>query len=121
MTRYLVSMIAAMLLVPLAHPAHAAITTVDGTVTSVSQPVGTFSANTIAFSITNQPPNSCQVGGYLSFAISPTSVPELEMRKNMLAILMMAKATGAEVRIGYDNAGARCDQGMLAVERVVLL
>lgn len=121
MTRGTVLTLAALFASTLANPAAAAVTSVDGTVSWIFQPVAGYAMNTFIFSLVNQPTNSCQSGGYLQFVISPGSITDTPTRERMFALLLTAKATGAQIRVGYDNAGALCDQGSLAVERLVIL
>ena len=89
--------------------------TASGTVNFVQQmaspSMGT--AETFLFAISGQPALSCG-SGFNYFVISPNSVPDAQTRKNLVAQLMMAKATGATVVVGYDSASAgtnSCDQG----------
>jgi hypothetical protein len=95
----------------------------DGTITYLTQmgPSVGFTTGTVVFTIAGQPPNTCQVNGYQQFLISPASVPDVQSRNNMFAILVTAKATGAQVRVAYDNAGGFCDQNSLAVYWLSLL
>jgi hypothetical protein len=90
--------------------------TVTGIVAYVSQigpSIGT-PTETIAFALTNQPSINC--GGYQEFTISPTTVSDAQTRKNMLAILLAAKTSGASVNVGYDNvANGFCEAGRAGV------
>jgi hypothetical protein len=107
---------AALLAFALTLPARATYNgTVTGTVTFVQQMSTSlwFTAETTAFGLSNQPSINC--GGYQQFIITPNSVTDAQTRRNMVAILLAAKATGAQVSIGYDSTGAFCDQGMAAV------
>lgn len=54
------------------------------------------------------------------FSVSPNYIADAQTRKNMLAMLMTAKATGSPVTVAYDSNGGYCDQGMLAVYYVVV-
>lgn len=102
--------------------ASAAITSIAGTVSWVGQfsPTAGFAAESITFALTNQPTGLCS-SGYNMFMISPASVPDAQSRKNMLAILLTAKASGAQVQVGYDNASGFCDQNVPAITYVQIL
>jgi hypothetical protein len=98
-------------------PSHATYnSTVTGTVAYVQQigpSIGT-PTETLAFALTNQPSIDCS--GFQAFTISPTTVPDAQTRKNMLAMLLTAKASGAAVVVGYDsNAGGFCEAGRAGV------
>jgi hypothetical protein len=89
--------------------------TVQGTITWIDQvglSVG-YAAETVRFVLDNQPNINC--GGWNNFVISPTSIADAQSRKNMFAILLAAKATGAPVLVAYDSNGTGCDQGMPVV------
>ena len=90
--------------------------TAVGTVKFITQmgPGLQYAPETFVFQISNQPATTCS-SGYSQFLVSPASVPDAATRRNMLAILMTAKATGAEVQVAYDNANGYCDQGSPAV------
>lgn len=91
--------------------------TVDGTVTYVSQmgPGSGFSDGTVAFALSSQPANACQANGFRQFVISPVSVADADTRRNMIALVLTAKASGAQLRVAYDQNGGWCDQNSLAV------
>lgn len=78
-----------------------------------------YAAETFSFTITNQPSVSC--GAFQYFTISPNSIPDAQTRKNMLALVLEAKATGGQIELAYDRAGGFCHQGMTAVYYVVEL
>jgi len=89
--------------------------TVIGTITTLTQ-FGTalqFSPETVMFDLSNQPTIACPSGSH--FVLSPTTIADAQTRKNMLAMLLHAKATGNQVAIAYDNTGSYCDQGYPAV------
>ncbi len=91
--------------------------TVIGTIDWVEQvgPNVGYMQDTIAFRLTNQPSVTCS-SGLSGFAISAQTVPDAESRKNMLAMLLTAKATGSQLQVAYDsNANGYCDHGMLGV------
>lgn len=90
--------------------------TAVGTVRFITQmgPGLQYAPETVVFQISNQPATTCS-SGYSQFLISPASVPDAQTRKNMLAILMTAKASGAQVQVAYDNTNGYCDQGSPAV------
>lgn len=90
--------------------------TVIGTVEVVQQISGNlpgYTPETVSFTISGQPTVAC--GSFQQFVISPTTVTDVQTRKNMLAILLTAKATGAPLQVAYDSTGGFCDQGMVAV------
>jgi hypothetical protein len=106
-------------------PTHAAYnSTAIGTVVTLQQNAAPVSYITVAetfnFTISGQPNISCGGTAIRQFAVSPNSVPDAQTRKNMLALLMFAKATGGQVEIAYDNTPS-CDQGMLQVYYIVAL
>jgi hypothetical protein len=68
---------------------------------------------TFIFTISPQPSVSC--GGFNYFIISPNSVTDAQTRKNMIALLLTAKASGSQVEVAYDSTGGFCDQGMIGV------
>jgi hypothetical protein len=68
---------------------------------------------TFIFTISPQPTVSC--GGFNYFIVSPNSVTDAQTRKNMIALLLTAKASGSQVEVAYDSTGGFCDQGMIAV------
>jgi hypothetical protein len=88
--------------------------TATGTVNFIQQmspSMGT--AETFLFAISGQPTVTCG-SGFHYFIVSPNSITDPQTRKNMLAILMLAKGTAATVVVGYDSAtapGNSCDQG----------
>lgn len=90
--------------------------TVVGTISWIGQMNQSLGnpAETIVFALTNQPTGLCS-SGYNMFVISPASVTDAQSRKNLLAMLLSAKATGSQVQVAYDNTGGYCDQGMPAV------
>jgi len=93
--------------------------TVIGTVSTVTQ-FGTalqFGPETVLFDLANQPTIACPQGSH--FIFSPNSVTDAQTRKNMVAILLHAKATGSQIEVAYDNAGGYCDQGYAAVYYIV--
>jgi hypothetical protein len=96
--------------------------TAAGTVNFITQmgPGLQYSAETFVFQISNQPATTCS-SGYSQFLISPGSIPDAQTRRNMLAVLMQAKASGARVQVAYDNTNGYCDQGSPAVYYISLL
>jgi hypothetical protein len=94
--------------------------TVTGNVSWVQQdgPNLGYAAESIVFALDNQPATSC--GYFQMFSISPNYIADAQTRKNMLAMLMTAKATGSPVTVAYDSAGGYCDQGMPAVYYIVV-
>ncbi len=73
---------------------------------------------TFTFRLTNQPNINC--GTFQYFSVSSVTVSDAQARKNILAILLQAKATGAQVQVAYDSTGGFCDQQMAGVYYVVL-
>lgn len=70
--------------------------------------------DTIYFQLSTQPAThpSCEPWAF----VIPSEVPA-DRRKALLARLMMAKATGETINIGYDNAGD-CADGRIRAHRV---
>jgi len=95
--------------------------TVTGTATFVQQMSTSlwFTTESTAFGLSNQPNINC--GGYQQFIITPSTVTDAQTRRNRIAILLAAKATGAQISVGYDSTGAFCDQGMAAVYLVTAM
>jgi hypothetical protein len=94
--------------------------TVIGTVTMVQQDSGVlYSPETTIFQLSTQPTVAC--GPWHYFAISPATVPDANTRRNMVATILTAKATGATVEVAYDSTGAYCDQQMVAVYYFVIM
>jgi hypothetical protein len=92
-----------------------------GTVVNLQQTSTSYgySPETIAFTLSTQPAALC--GGFGNFIIAPTSVPDAQTRKNYLAMLLTAKATGIQLQVQYDSSGGFCDQGMTAVYYIIML
>lgn len=87
--------------------------TVIGIVTIVQQDSGVLmSPETMIFQLSTQPTVACPLH---YFAISPATVADANTRRNMVAAILTAKATGATVEVAYDSTGAYCDQQMVAV------
>lgn len=103
-----------------AHAAYNA--TVVGTVETVTQMSTTlqYTPETLVFTLSNSP-NATWCGPFHSFVISPSSVADAQTRKNMIAILLTAKAAGGQVQVAFDNAGGFCDQGLMGVYYIVAL
>ncbi len=95
--------------------------TVTGTITIVQQDSGVlFSPETTIFQLSTQP--TVTVGCTIHyFSISPATVPDAQTRKDMVAAILTARATGATVEVAYDNTGGYCDQQMVAVYYFVIL
>ena len=89
--------------------------TATGTVVYVMQdaPSMGYVPETFSFTITNQPSVSCATFQY--FTISPNSITDAQTRKNMIALVLEAKATGGQIEVAYDNTGGFCDQHMIGV------
>lgn len=95
--------------------------TVTGNIVFIQQdgPNVGYAAETINFRLDNQPTVNCG-SGFQQFSISSGTVSDAQTRKNMLSMLMMAKATASQVTVGYDGTGGFCDQGMPGVYYIVL-
>src|SRR6185369_6764144 len=89
--------------------------TADSTLTYVSQMGATGNAETVVFALASGPAINC--AGYQEFVISPGTVPDAQSRKNMFALLLTAKATGAAIRISFSNADGSgfCESGRAGV------
>jgi hypothetical protein len=98
-------------------------TTITGHVISVQPltPGAGYSGAAFAFTLDSGPSTGCVPGGWKQFIISTNTVPDLETRKNLIAAVMMAKAAGSSVVVGYDNTGGFCDQGSYGVYYVSVL
>lgn len=96
--------------------------TITGTVQYVQQigPGIGYTPETFTFRLNNQPTIAC-TSGFQQFIVSPGSINDAQTRKNMLAVLLTAKASGASVTVAYDDAGGYCDQGMPAIYYVTVL
>lgn len=92
-----------------------------GTVNFITQysPSLNYTPETFVFTMSGQPSVSC--AGYQYFVISPNLVTDAETRKNMVAIVMLAKATGGQITVAYDKNGGYCDQGFIGVYYVSAL
>ena len=98
-------------------PAFAGRVQITGTVRTITQ-MGTnvgYSAETVAFSLANQPTTLTCTSGYVQFIFSPATVTDAQTRKNMLTILISAQARGTSVEVAYDDSNTYCDQGSPAV------
>jgi hypothetical protein len=96
---------------------------ITGHVVYVSQstPGAGYVAETVRFKLDNMPVSPCITGGFMEFAISPSSVSDAQSRKNFLTMLLTAKATGATVTVAYDKfPGGFCDQGSYGIYYIVL-
>jgi len=96
--------------------------TVIGTVVYVQQdsPSVGYTPETFTFTVTNQPNLNCG-SGFAYFVVSPNSVTDAQTRKNLLTLVLFAKATGGQIEVAYDKNGGFCDQGMIGVYYVVAL
>jgi hypothetical protein len=93
--------------------------TVIGTINFVQQDSGVlFSPETTLFQLSTQPTVACPLH---YFGISPATVPDANTRRNMVAAILTAKATGATVEVAYDSTGAFCDQQTVAVYYFVIM
>lgn len=96
---------------------------VTGTVVSLFQYApnmpGVGIGEEIFFNLSSQPSTSCISTSY--FAISPATVNDAQTRRNFFAMLMLAKATGAQIQVTYDSTGAYCDQNGVGVYAINLV
>jgi hypothetical protein len=99
-------------------PAKAATQVATGTVTgvNVNSSTTTGSTESVIFSMNNVP--SAATTGCPStvagFAFSSSSVPDANTRRDLLAILLAAKAAGLSISVAYDTGGAFCDSSGFA-------
>jgi hypothetical protein len=91
--------------------------TITGHIVSVQPltPGAEYTGAAFAFTLDSGPATGCVPGGWHQFIISSASVPDTETRKNLIAVVMAAKAEDSSVVVGYDNAGGFCDQGSYGV------
>jgi hypothetical protein len=92
--RIMLQFCALLLMTPALASAGAYNAAVTGHVTTIQQ-IGLttgYTNETIQFTLDTQPIVNCG-SGFQRFIFSPTSVPDASMRKNFLAMLLMAKAT----------------------------
>lgn len=91
-------------------PAGAANQQLTGTISSLVLGVQQQGAQTISFKLAGQTPpaTGCPVAGSY-FTFSPNSVTDAPTRNNMLAVLLTAQATGAQIVVTYDDSGKYCD------------
>jgi len=81
-----------------------------------------YVTETYRFRLDNMPASPCVPGGFLEFAVSPSSVPDAQTRKNFLAFLLSAKTSGANVTVAYDKIpGGFCDQGAYGIYYIVII
>ena len=93
--------------------------TVSGTINIVQQDAGVLNTpETTIFQLSTQPTVACPLH---YFAISPATVPDAQTRKDLVAAILTAKASGATLEVGYDSTGAYCDQGMVGVYWIEIL
>jgi hypothetical protein len=63
-------------------------------------------AQTVLFRLSNQPTTGCAAND--AFALSPASITDAQTLKNMVALVMAAKASGAPIMVAHDS-GSACD------------
>ncbi len=69
---------------------------------------------TVAVTFVSQPTVSCS--GYQEFVISPGTVPNDQARRDMYALLLMAKATGLSVSVTYEGTpNTFCESGRAGI------
>jgi hypothetical protein len=89
--------------------------TLSGTLGSlVVSSTATNGPETISFKLNlpagvAQPATGCPVSGNGFFLFSPGSVPDAQTRKNLIATLFSAQASGSTLVVIYDNTGKFCD------------
>jgi len=74
-----------------------------------------YAAETVEFRLDTQPTVTGCTPWTNTFSISPTTIPDAPTRRNMLAILLSARAQGTQVEIAYDSGGGFCDGGAIGV------
>jgi hypothetical protein len=57
----------------------------------------------------SQPATGCPLSGNGFFMFSPNSIADAQTRKNLLATLFSAQASGSTLNVVYDNTGKFCD------------
>jgi len=90
--------------------------TVVGTVDYIQQystSLPPFGPETLVFTLTNQPSVPCSGSNY--FIISPATTTDEQTLKNLIALVLTAKTTGAKLTVAYDSAGGYCSQGFAGV------
>jgi hypothetical protein len=100
----------------MAAPVHATYNaSATGTVGIIQQmgPSLGFTAETVIFTLSSQPSSTPCGSAY--FVISPNTVPDAAMRKNYLAMILQAKATGGTLQVGYDSGSGFCDQTYMGI------
>lgn len=65
-----------------------------------------LAAQTVIFRLSNQPTTTCAAND--AFAMSPTTITDAQTLKNMVALVMAAKASGAPIKVAHDS-GSACD------------
>jgi hypothetical protein len=74
--------------------------------------VGGVAVETISFQLSVVPPVTGCPNNKGIFAFSSSSVTDAASLNDMKTWLLTAKASGAEVLVVYDNAGAHCDPNL---------
>jgi len=89
--------------------------TLTGTLGSlVVSSTATNGPETISFKLNlpsgvSQPATGCPLSGNGFFMFSPGSIADAQTRKNLLATLFSAQASGSTLAVVYDNTGRFCD------------
>lgn len=74
-----------------------------GTITEVR----TYDNGQILFRMSPMPTTNCLLNDY--FSITSATVPSIEARNRYYAALLMSRALGRAVVVGYDSVNADCD------------
>jgi hypothetical protein len=63
-------------------------------------------AQTVIFRLSNQPTTGCAAND--AFSLSPATITDAQTLKNMVALVMAAKASGAPIMVAHDS-GSVCE------------
>jgi hypothetical protein len=63
-------------------------------------------AQTVLFRLSNQPTTGCAAND--AFSVSPATITDAQTLKNMVALVMAAKASGAPIMVAHDS-GSVCE------------
>jgi hypothetical protein len=107
-----ISAILSLFVLVVATPSDAKIAFTTGTIVSVFVGGAGTSAEQVTFTMSFPAQTTGCTNPYQPnqiFAFNPTDIVDAQTRKNMLAMLMSARATGSAVTVDWDDAGAYCD------------
>jgi hypothetical protein len=110
--RLVATILGAIALASLVAPGHATTRSVTGTISNVIVEPGTIGAvttETVTFMISSPPAATGCTANNGIFAFSSQSIADAPTRNHMVAWLLSAKASGAQVTVVYDDAGRLCD------------